>query len=191
MNCRFAPAAERLRLSKSVRPSHGSAPISSSAALISLSRAVSSQRRSRPRPSTASAPVRMSVLSARSPSSRLSASIRIDLPAPVSPVSVLKPGPEFPGQVLDQRQVPDAQRNEHGGIWTGLTRLTRLGREFDGSMKDMTIRNHSSAPASFRYRSPAPPASPWRSSPGADSRRSARPSRSSRPRRKCPGSAST
>ena len=36
----------------------------------------------------------------------------IDLPAPVSPVIAVKPGAEFPFQVLDEREVFDSQETE-------------------------------------------------------------------------------
>ncbi len=89
-NCRLLPPAEKLRLTRS-SPSPGSTPDSSKRRLSS----------DKPLPAKiastvhASAPVRMSDLSARSPRSNLSAPIMIDLPAPVSPVTAVKPGCRF------------------------------------------------------------------------------------------------
>ena len=58
-----------------------------------------------------SAPVRMSDLSARSPRKSCSAPMMIDLPAPVSPVMAVKPGAEFPLQILHQREILDPQQS--------------------------------------------------------------------------------
>ena len=57
-----------------------------------------------------SAPVRMSDLSARSPSKSCSAPMMIDLPAPVSPVTAVKPGAHLPLEFLHQREVLDSQQ---------------------------------------------------------------------------------
>src|SRR4029077_9941679 len=88
MNCRLVPVEARLRLRiKSF--SHGSIPASTSNGFnfcksFPLKTASTVQR---------SAPVRISDLSARSPSKSCSAPIIIDLPAPVSPVIATNPGP--------------------------------------------------------------------------------------------------
>jgi hypothetical protein len=78
----------RLRIS---RPSSGSTPASA--------KSVATSGRSKRSPTSnvastraARAPVRTTSLPTRSPSTAPSASIRIDLPAPVSPVSALNPG---------------------------------------------------------------------------------------------------
>ena len=103
-----------------MRPSHGSAPISSSAALICFRRA-SSARSISASTEQDSAPVRMSDLVG--PLAEQQAQ-RVDQDrfarAGLARERV-EARPEFPGQVLDQRQVPDAQRNKHGRFWTGLT----------------------------------------------------------------------
>src|SRR6266496_1919970 len=87
MNWRVPPATEKLRLM--IRsPSHGSIPASTSCRFnlfrsFPLKTASTVQR---------SAPVRMSDLSARSPSKSCNAPMMIDFPAPVSPVTAIKPG---------------------------------------------------------------------------------------------------
>src|SRR6266496_225085 len=87
MNCRLPPLAEKVRLTMRSL-SHGSTPASISCALSFL--------RSSPAKTAStvqrSAPVRMSALSARSPSNNCNAPMIIDLPAPVSPVMAIKPG---------------------------------------------------------------------------------------------------
>ena len=60
-----------------------------------------------------SAPARTSPASARAPSARPRLSSRIDLPAPVSPVSTVSPGAERQVEPLDQHHVADRQRGEH------------------------------------------------------------------------------
>src|SRR5262245_52888244 len=88
MNCRFVPVEERARFRiKSF--SHGSIPAAASCGFnfcksFPLKTASTVQR---------SAPVRISDLSARSPSKSCSAPIMIDFPAPVSPVIATNPGP--------------------------------------------------------------------------------------------------
>src|SRR5262245_17245172 len=88
MNCRFVPVEERVRFK--IKPSsHGSTPASASFGLsfcnsAPLKTASTVQR---------SAPVRISDLSARSPSNSCSAPMIIDFPAPVSPVIATNPGP--------------------------------------------------------------------------------------------------
>src|SRR5215471_17280691 len=87
MNCRFVPVEERVRFRiKSF--SHGSIPASASCGFnfcksFPLKTASTVQR---------SAPVRISDLSARSPSKSCSAPMMIDFPAPVSPVIATNPG---------------------------------------------------------------------------------------------------
>ena len=88
MNCRFVPVEERVRF-RMRSFSHGSTPDSSSRGFnfrksFPLKTASTVQR---------SAPVRMSDLSARSPSKSCSAPMMIDLPAPVSPVTAMNFGP--------------------------------------------------------------------------------------------------
>src|SRR5580765_382677 len=88
MNCRFVPVEERVRFR--IRSfSHGSIPASASCGFnfcksFPLKTASTVQR---------SAPVRISDLSARSPSKSCSAPMMIDFPAPVSPVTATNPGP--------------------------------------------------------------------------------------------------
>src|SRR6476659_6674111 len=87
MNCRLVPAEERVRFRIKSSP-HGSTPASLSCGLTfcnsaPLKTASTVQR---------SAPVRISDLSARSPSKSCSAPMMIDFPAPVSPVTATNPG---------------------------------------------------------------------------------------------------
>ena len=63
--------------------------------------------------SACSLPARTSAASARSPSTRPSASIRIDLPAPVSPVSTGEAGGEVERQPVDHREVADREVSQH------------------------------------------------------------------------------
>src|SRR6478752_9973531 len=88
MNCRLVPVAERVRF-RIKSSSHGSTPASTSFGLsfcnsAPLKTASTVQR---------SAPVRISDLSARSPSKSCSAPIMIDFPSPVSPVTATNPAP--------------------------------------------------------------------------------------------------
>src|SRR6266446_7313127 len=88
MNCRLIPVEESVRF-RMRSLSHGSTPASTSCGLrfcrpVPLKTASTVQR---------SAPVRMSDLSARSPSKSCSAPMMIVFPAPVSPVTAIKPGP--------------------------------------------------------------------------------------------------
>src|SRR5512132_116435 len=88
MNCRFVPVEETVRF-RIKSSSHASTPASASFELsffnsAPLKTASTVQR---------SAPVRISDLSARSPSKSCSAPIMIDFPAPVSPVTATNPGP--------------------------------------------------------------------------------------------------
>ena len=87
MNCRFVPLVERVRF-RINSPSHNSIPASSR---IGFNFASSSPANTASTVQT-SAPVRMSDLSARSPSNNCRAPMMIDLPAPVSPVIAVKPG---------------------------------------------------------------------------------------------------
>ena len=89
INWRLVPAEVKVRLRTSWFSSHGSRPFSS--------RKLFSGARSFFTSNTASteqlsSPLRMSVRSARSPRTRLSAPRMMDLPAPVSPVMALQPG---------------------------------------------------------------------------------------------------
>ena len=59
-----------------------------------------------------SAPARTSPASARAPRARPRLSSRIDLPAPVSPVSTVRPAPKQI-QPLDQHHIADRERGEH------------------------------------------------------------------------------
>ena len=89
MNCRLVPLVENTRFRINCPSSHGSTPCSSSHALSGFnSRAANTA-------STVqlSAPERMSDLSARSPSTSLSAPTMMLFPEPVSPVTAMKPGP--------------------------------------------------------------------------------------------------
>ena len=76
------------------------------------SRAVARRRRS-PGRSRMSSPVRTRSAEARPPSSRPTASTRIDLPAPVSPVRTFRPGVELDLDRFDDGQVADAEESEH------------------------------------------------------------------------------
>ena len=71
--------------------------------------------------SPCSAPCRTSALSPRPPSASDSASSRIDLPAPVSPVSTVRPCVEIDVQAVDEDDVADREGDEHG--LTGGPRL--------------------------------------------------------------------
>src|SRR6266550_8883191 len=86
MNWRVPAVPEKVRLIMR-SPSHGSIPASDSCGFNFC--------RSRPLKTAStvqrSAPVRMSDLSARSPSKSCSAPMMIDFPAPVSPVTAIKP----------------------------------------------------------------------------------------------------
>src|SRR6478752_4056460 len=87
MNCRLVPVEERVRF-RIKSSSHGSIPASASFGLsfctsAPLKTASTVQRL---------APVRISDLSARSPSKSCSAPMMIDFPAPVSPVTAINPG---------------------------------------------------------------------------------------------------
>ena len=88
-NWRPAPSAESARLISNCPSAQGSAPCSTSRA--SISRGLSTAKTA----STVqdSAPLRMSDLSARTPRSSCKAPMRMDLPAPVSPVMATMPGP--------------------------------------------------------------------------------------------------
>ena len=112
-NCRLLPPNEKLRLRMN-SPAHGSMPGFLRGTPFSYSRNQSPAKIA----STvqASAPVRMSDLSARSPNNNLSAPMMIDLPAPVSPVMATKPGAELPLQVLDQREILDAEKAERSAV---------------------------------------------------------------------------
>src|SRR5262245_19904753 len=88
MNCRFVPVEERVRF-RIKSSSHGSMPVSASCGFnfcksCPLNTASTVQR---------SAPVRISDLSARSPSKSCRAPMMIDFPTPVSPVIATNPGP--------------------------------------------------------------------------------------------------
>ena len=63
--------------------------------------------------SARSAPWRTAPLSARPPTASSSASTRIDLPAPVSPVSTVKPRRELELDRVDDREIADLQVGEH------------------------------------------------------------------------------
>ena len=63
--------------------------------------------------SARSAPGRNCRSSKRSPSSSASASSRIDLPAPVSPVSTVKPRVELEVERLDDDKIADGQQPQH------------------------------------------------------------------------------
>src|SRR6266536_6299927 len=89
MNWRLEPALVKDRLRTSWFSSHGSSPFSSRNDLIgALSRLTSNSASTE----QLSLPLRIPVRSARSPSTRFNAPMRMDLPAPVSPVMALKPG---------------------------------------------------------------------------------------------------
>ena len=88
MNWRLAPAVEKARLRMSEASSQGSTPWASSLALI----AWESVRAKTASTVQLSAPERMRDLSARSPRMSLRAPTMIDFPAPVSPVTAVKPG---------------------------------------------------------------------------------------------------
>jgi hypothetical protein len=60
-----------------------------------------------------SAPVATRSASARPPSTTSSACSRIDFPAPVSPVMTFRPGLERQLELVDDREVADAQRAQH------------------------------------------------------------------------------
>ena len=60
-----------------------------------------------------SAPARTNPASALAPSARPRLSSRIDLPAPVSPVSTVSPGPNDKVQSLDQHDVANGESGEH------------------------------------------------------------------------------
>src|SRR5262245_43739010 len=88
MNCRLVPVEDRVRF-RIKSSSHASTPASASFGFnfcksFPLKTASTVQR---------SAPVRISDLSARSPSKSCKAPIIIDFPAPVSPVIATNPGP--------------------------------------------------------------------------------------------------
>src|SRR5262249_5785497 len=92
MNWRLAPAAVKERLSTSCPSSHGSRPLSARNS-DKLDESFRIWRRSKTASTVQwSEPLRMRVRSARSPRSRLRAPMRMDLPAPVSPVMTLRPG---------------------------------------------------------------------------------------------------
>ena len=71
-----------------------------------------------------SAPWRTRLASPRAPSASAKASSRIDLPAPVSPVSTDKPGGKIDVEPVDQNDVADRKPGEHGQILhvTGISR---------------------------------------------------------------------
>ena len=60
-----------------------------------------------------SSPVRTRSALARPPTSSPTAPTRMDLPAPVSPVSTLKPGRKFELETIDDGQVGDAEEADH------------------------------------------------------------------------------
>ena len=86
--------------------------------LITLQAVLGQQRRQtgahrgsagiRPRPRCAPCP-QHDIAEVRSPSSRFTASMMIDLPAPVSPVSTLKPGAKGQVEPIDDGQVADTK----------------------------------------------------------------------------------
>ena len=69
-----------------------------------------------------SSPVRTRSAEARPPRSRPTASTRIDLPAPVSPVRTLRPGLELDLDAVDDGEVADAEEAQHGERQAGGTR---------------------------------------------------------------------
>ena len=70
-----------------------------------------------------SAPWRTSAASPRAPSASANASSRIDLPAPVSPVSTDKPAGEIDVEPVDQDDVADRKPGQHGYQTSGLRDL--------------------------------------------------------------------
>ena len=64
--------------------------------------------------SARSAPWRTTSAPARPPASSCSASTRIDLPAPVSPVSTVSPGRSSSSTAVDDGEVADLQVRQHG-----------------------------------------------------------------------------
>ena len=84
----FRPSAKMVRVTRSSPPSVGSRSMSLSRSSISAGRPVNTAETR-----ALSAPVRISSRDVRSPRTALRASTMIDLPAPVSPLSTLKPGP--------------------------------------------------------------------------------------------------
>ena len=68
---------------------------------------------------SASAPVRTISVLARAPASSDSESTTIDLPAPVSPESTLKPRPELDGGFGQDGQVADVDLAQHAGKGVG------------------------------------------------------------------------
>ena len=62
-----------------------------------------------------SAPVRITSDDAFSPSSNPSASIRIDFPAPVSPVRRFRPSREFDHDIVDHRVIFESKFGQHKG----------------------------------------------------------------------------
>ena len=64
---------------------------------------------------------------ARPPRTSCSASTTSVLPAPVSPVSAVMPGPEDERQVLDHAEVAHVQVGQHGGALDAL--LAAVGQQ--------------------------------------------------------------
>ena len=69
---------------------------------------------------------RTSALSPRPPSASDSASSRIDLPAPVSPVSTVSPAREIDAQPVDEDDVADREGDEHGAHGAGRAESGRV-----------------------------------------------------------------
>ena len=108
-----APVHERARAAGRV---HGAAHEAGAVALVEIlrrepfpRRAPASRTSNSALTSARSAPARTTPGSARPPSASASASTRIDLPAPVSPVSAVKPARELEVEPLDDDEVADGE----------------------------------------------------------------------------------
>ena len=82
-------------------------------------------------------PWRTSAPSPRAPSASDSASSRIDLPAPVSPVRIVNPRREFEIQLIDQHDVADRKPGEHGPRLRLVRTERRHGRAWKSRIPDV------------------------------------------------------
>ena len=80
-----------------------------------------------------SSPVRTRSAEARPPSSRPTASTRIDLPAPVSPVRTFKPGLELELETVDDGEVADAEKAKHSGCTADVRAEVQSYQMFDSA----------------------------------------------------------
>ena len=168
IQARLLPCASSTRRSSTSSPSAASSCSASHAPTAGAS-ATSNVAAS----SARSAPGRSCRSSKRSPSSSPSASSRMDLPAPVSPVSTVRPGVEFDVERVDDDEVADGERAQHRRERSEGTRNEngRGGRFRSGGRRPA---RRSGAPA---FRSSGASRAAWRSSRGPPDAGSARESR--------------